>query len=744
MSRQERSQIAPDEPAVPALASSGWLFGVGFLLAARYLQPPEAVAFGETLWQCQLWIVMGAIWCWQRFRGADGSITWSGLDVCVWVIALGHAISTVPVLVEGGDRRAAVNVTWEWVGLATTLFVVRQVCRGQDRRRLLTLFAAMMVGLAALGVWQHHVGLAQTGAEYDAMISLEAGLRSKVASGEATRSDREELDAVQRQLAEAGVPADEAARSRWENRVKFSTEPFATFALANTFGGLLAAALPVLVAFLWPMRRSASWGVIAAGALMVLYCLFLTKSRTAWVGLTAGGLSAIGVQMLRGRVDRKILAVAAGGLGTALFFGFVAIATGGLDLEVLSEAPKSLRYRFDYWTGTMGVLAERPLLGTGPGNFRSHYLEHRVLGASEEIAAPHNLFLDVWVSGGLVGLAGLLGLLSLVAARLLSFGNERNSSVEAHLASWGMLEWGATVAFPIVTGVLFLAGLGIDDRLLLLCPLFAAVLACFGKFTNEAGVLFVGAGAGFVGLAVHLLGADGMELPTVVQTLLVLALFVDRVPPQPTATMRGSLLSTLVFSVFAIGCLLTGLVPVLNSAALMARAESLVAMGDPAADRILAQATEADSLGIEPLVLRAELASSKALRSKSRSDFDTATRRWREVLEADPWHLQARLRLGELLLSVAADEKEEGAASEAVVMLEQAVRLSPTDVELHARLATAFDLSGQATEGAESARRALEIDDVNRAAGHTDIMLSEARRLELMSLADVGKPVAEP
>src|SRR4029079_4411509 len=74
---------------------------------------------------------------------------------------------------------------------------------------------------------------------------------------------------------------------------------------------------------------------------------------------------------------------------------------------------KSLRYRFEYWSSTWQMLQESTrnwLTGVGPGNFRQHYLQFKLPQSSEEIAAPHNLMLDVRANGGLLALAGLAGL----------------------------------------------------------------------------------------------------------------------------------------------------------------------------------------------------------------------------------------------------------------------------------------------------------------------------------------------
>ncbi len=47
-------------------------------------------------------------------------------------------------------------------------------------------------------------------------------------------------------------------------------------------------------------------------------------------------------------------------------------------------------------------------LGVGPGNFAAPYLRYKLPEASEEILDPHNLFLEVWATGGFWALLALM------------------------------------------------------------------------------------------------------------------------------------------------------------------------------------------------------------------------------------------------------------------------------------------------------------------------------------------------
>src|SRR4029078_10506938 len=73
---------------------------------------------------------------------------------------------------------------------------------------------------------------------------------------------------------------------------------------------------------------------------------------------------------------------------------------GGLDMEVLSEAPKSVLYRLEYWQGTARVIVDHPLLGVWAGDFQEAYAAYKLPQASETVADPHNFLLEMWATAG--------------------------------------------------------------------------------------------------------------------------------------------------------------------------------------------------------------------------------------------------------------------------------------------------------------------------------------------------------
>src|SRR5262249_4541408 len=110
------------------------------------------------------------------------------------------------------------------------------------------------------------------------------------------------------------------------------------------------------------------------------------------------------------------------------------------------------------WRAALGMLHDHPLLGIGPDQFLYYYSnrytdrpywivrEHgRLTPAAHapDIAQPHNLPLDLWLSGGLVGLAGFAIVLADIARRSLRIWRE----LQGH-------GWRSAVALGIGTSVL--------------------------------------------------------------------------------------------------------------------------------------------------------------------------------------------------------------------------------------------------------------------------------------------------
>ncbi len=328
------------------------------------------------------------------FFGQRVRFRWSWTDLAVYGLFAMVALSAR----QGAEARVAINLAWEWVGVGLAYALMRHLPRHDgETSALAASLAATAVALAAFGFYQ--VGVVQPETQRLYRQNPEVALRL------------------------AGVANDAVSRKHFEDRLLGSKEPTATFALANSLAGFLVGPAVLILALGAARladreRRQGRWIALLLAApptLLVLGCLLLTKSRSAWVGL------AVAILVLAWRERRRVsprLAIGAGVGLLALISLLVVVGsvTGQLDWLVLTQSTKSLRYRWEYWVGTWRVLWDGPTrwwFGLGPGNFAGPYLRNKLVEASEGISDPHNLLLEVWVTAGLPALLALLAAIGL-------------------------------------------------------------------------------------------------------------------------------------------------------------------------------------------------------------------------------------------------------------------------------------------------------------------------------------------
>ena len=193
----------------------------------------------------------------------------------------------------------------------------------------------------------------------------------------------------------------------------------------HTTGFLVGAA--ALAAELWPTAADAH---VATGRLDA-------RSR-AWLVLMAIAGFASAVQLAGGRIGLVLLVLVAvrtvvrvgprrAGAVVAMLVLGVVIATVALPTDtgaadrLATSGQSSLGGRVDRWRLAVPAVAERPVLGIGPGLYRRATSPHntpaaaRAYGADSLNQDAHNLFVQTLVTTGILGLVALLAWLVLAA-----------------------------------------------------------------------------------------------------------------------------------------------------------------------------------------------------------------------------------------------------------------------------------------------------------------------------------------
>jgi O-antigen ligase len=759
LSRAARSAVAVG--ATYFVARGSWVTTIGLsvataLLGTIWLTPTEGALDGQTTWRALAWLGLatGLAWCGgfggSRSETVSSACNWSawfrrhGLDIAVALVVAGHVLGGLLVLIAGGQKRHAANLLVEWLGLAAAWWVLRSLLRPREHRVAMAWpLMALVIAAAGLGIWQHAVSLPQAAAEWGPKIDrLREGL---------SRGDPDPK--LIRDFAAAGIPTSEPGLTQFSKRLVHSQEPFGMFALANTFGGMLATGVCLLTVAWWKCRGGMSrptWWLYGLMVGVVGWCVLLTKSRTALLALLLAllwwGWSLLRETPARGSIGR-VAKWFVGGVAVVVLAGWGLIQLGVWDRWVISEAPKSLIYRLQYWTGGARLIAEAPWLGIGLGQFRGRYLQVKLPEASEQIADPHILWLDAWTNGGLLSVVGLLIGLVWFLDRL--WRGDATESTEP-----GPFTSSRTTTRAVLGGVL-LGGLGLfgydvwrggwDDRLLALLMIWGGLVAWgLRKPTwSQASAHPAGFLMASLALGLHLHGAGGFQMPGVMAWWLVLLGWLVPTEPTddaPTTTTQATRFGHGWMRSWGPGLMTTAglgvglwlVVPDWRCQAALADAARWIAAGRWAeSERALERATEFDPWNPAPWSQWGEL-----LAGPSPSHEEPVTdrmmrgqRMFAEAEQRDPANPRYALRQGELLSGLTSTDQS--LKSEMLAHLKRAHALSPTDNEILWRLANQARQVGEYALAREAAAAALKQDDLNREWWHEDRILPDDRRAAL-------------
>ncbi len=741
------------------------------LLVIRPYWPSEDAATGTGLtWVCAT-LVVAAVAIIASLFGETFRYRWSWADGAFLLLILVVGLST------GGseDRRAAINLSWEWAGLGVMYLLVRTLPRTRgESASLAGIVVATAVAIAAYGLFQ-------------AFVELPALQKMVRANPEAT-------------MRLLGVAPGTPGEAMMRNRILESKEPYATFGgLANSLAGFLVGPLAFGLAVVADNLRRAGRGsrLVAIGlaaipASIAILCLLLTKSRSAWVGLVVASL-VIGLRSW-GKLSKRAIAIA-GAVEGVVLVGLVATlaSLGQLDRQVLTESTKSLRYRLEYWQGSWGILTNAPILnepkaagpiqvgeeekvawpesrafwrGLGPGNFAGPYLRHKLPQASEEINDPHNMILDVWCAAGLPAAILLLATLGLglweVFRRPRTVGDDPEFSsaserskpklddpprTSAWLIACGASGWHAVIAFGKLDP--FDQQQDLLNRWFILGVAWIAAAALGILLWRRRPLPAWGAGVGVLAIAINLLAAGGISMPAValpLWTLLALGLNLrDDLPAGQLRERRGLIAQASSAAVWAavVGAFVGAIGPFWRSEGLRTHGESLMSLSTPAyeiARTDFNAAIEADRANVRPLLDLAELEYRywRSPEARGRSEvwerifltLDLARERpWRDEYSLGVRRLQieyARQLLRTIDNPTARDLLS--LKSKIVRAARWLARLHPTSAALRAQLALASaDLSMYADAVAE-AEQAIRLHDLTP---HADKKLPEATARDL-------------
>ncbi|HEY7983747.1 MAG TPA: O-antigen ligase family protein [Ktedonobacterales bacterium] len=399
-----------------------------------------------------------------RLRALAGWVGWPWL----WALAVFLAAGVLGVLVARRPHEAL--RAWRWEVLEPPLYLALLLLHARRPRARCWLVGALLASaalLALLAVAQVallHVTVAPIAAGNRVVpLPLEPGGYRATAflygSGNALAAYLER--AAPFALALALAPAAALARRPWARPA-------------------LAALVALLVA---GIALTGSRGALAASAVVLLgmgaLALAGTRRARVWLGLTALALVALGAALLLSGAGAGLVAGHTGSAGVRLFV----------------------------WLAALHMLRDHPIFGIGLDQFLYYYSPHfsaqpywittfngrpTAAGLEPDLAHPHNLVLDLWLSLGIAGLVAFAALAAGALRRGARLWQAR--AVDPWRAAVGLGLCGSLVA-AFIHGMVDSAYFAPDLALFFWLALALALLAARGARAQLAGRDTMGARA---------------------------------------------------------------------------------------------------------------------------------------------------------------------------------------------------------------------------------------------------------
>ncbi len=435
---------------------------------------------------------------------------------------------------------------------------------------------------------------------------------------------------------------------------------------------------------------------------------------------------------------------------------------------MLTETPKSLLYRFQYWQATAAMIADHPWFGCGPGNFQHYYTMYKLPEASESIADPHNLLFEVAATAGLPALAAFAAVLALAAGRwLVAFRREAQScgadSVDSQIrdgrsdrhnprpvpadktAAPQTIASGAYVGALIGVGLAWWTGFVFDMQpdvalLVLGVPTAVLLLAAVLPWTARGRMPEPTPWIALVVLTINLLAAGGIGFAGIAPSWwLLLAVAINstetvsserRVPRIAVGLLAAGAL------VLVAACFVTLYTPVLRCRARLDEGLALARLSRFAeAETVFREAAGADPYSVEPWQELTILYHQAALETGSAEALSRFEAALGETLQRNPHAHTLRRLVGDWRLAIFARWADRRNLEEAIDAYSRSVQLYPNHAYGHAQLALAYHLGGDQQSASREATEALRLDDLNP---HREKKLSHQR------LYDPASKAAEP
>jgi hypothetical protein len=723
--KKHRKRSPPSEARKPIDIA---LLGLVTLLAARPFVPEDPggqAGYGVAF--VLLWLLLAAWWIAHRMRTQQSL---GRLDAADWIMLgfVGWHTLAAAVATSSGSPRPAVTMLWEWIGMGLTFLLARRIItRSVAARGTTAVMIGLAVGLSLLALQQKFVVMPR---DFEAF--------------EHAKHDPVKLYELSGQWLPPGSPE----LSRFENRLR-SQQPSATFALTNSLAGFLVPWSIIFVAAMldYSTRLAVGWIRFVAGGLALLLialALLLTGSRAAILS-AAIGVTVVGAMHALKTYRGTMLLKSVGILSVLALCGAIFAVTSEAGRNSLDAAGRSLAFRAEYWRATLEMIADRPFLGVGPGQFQDAYTRYKLPTASEEIQDPHNWLLEiVATSGALAGML-LIGVLLVFVWRITRPNRIDAGALEP--PSGGLQEPALGAACGLVIGQALAFANGFTPSLSQL-PIVSIGFGAMwwilrpwvraGTFDPSTVLVAVAA------LLLNLAAAGGIGYPSISESLwLLVAIGVGTPTSQPD--LGGNVRRTLGFAALATcaglfaAAYVTSYEPVTTSRGWLARADYQFQSGSAkqhAAAIEAAVAADGWSYTAQRRLVALRLAEYQQQPNRERlKKVQEATHQMLAIAPRKSGAWQYASEVAQAIYNQSGDSQQ---LATAIDHQRQAIERYPTSSQAHFQLATLLDQAHDSAVALSAAKEALRLDKQMEAAGHSDRRLSPAQQRELRDISGSG------
>ncbi|MBU0677265.1 MAG: O-antigen ligase family protein [Verrucomicrobia bacterium] len=211
----------------------------------------------------------------------------------------------------------------------------------------------------------------------------------------------------------------------WERPEAYGMRASGTFFCPNHFAHLLSVSICICVALAMMAASGAALRLLAIyGIALCISALFLTQSRSGWIGAVVGVGVTVSMAMWR-KSQKWFLATILGGpivlllVSAALWMGSD-VFRDRLITAMPGASGSTAAIRLNIWHDTLPMIQDAPVLGHGPGSYRWVYPAYRSFSAQLWARYAHNEYLHMLSEFGIVGFLLAAVAVAAFAMKLLS------------------------------------------------------------------------------------------------------------------------------------------------------------------------------------------------------------------------------------------------------------------------------------------------------------------------------------